>query len=135
MWKNIIKSSALWGVAAVGYHLVISLPFLVLGPMLTIPSDSHGGIIGLIWTILEFPAIFVYSFFDLILMGYSGVGVANKISLFGKSMTGEYATFVVLATAFWFLLGGMTSFVIKLVRIRIRRGVLGDGKGGWERGH
>jgi hypothetical protein len=118
----IIRSSVLWGLVAVGYHLVISLPFLVLGPMLTIPSDSHGGPIGLIWTILELPAILVYSFFDLMLMGYGGGDMTTKINVFGKSTTGEYATFVVLTTAFWFLLGSVISFVIKLVRIRIRRG-------------
>jgi hypothetical protein len=116
MRKHIVRSSALWGLVAVGYHLVLSLPFFFLSPMATIPA--HSGVIGWIWVVLEFPEILVYDFLFLVLMGFGMVGMEDEINIFGRSPTGEYATFVVLATFFWFLFGGMTSFVVRLIRMR-----------------
>ena len=102
MREAVIRASALWGLLAVGFHLVLSTPFFFLGPMLTTPS--HSGVIGWFWFVLEFPAIASVMLLRL-----------NRLALFGGSVLGEFAGFVVYATVFWFLLGFVGALAFRLI--------------------
>ena len=83
-------------------HVVISVPFLFLGPMLTTPE--HGGVLGWIWFSLELPAILPI------------VPLQRVLVLSNGSPDGEFLSFVLLATVWWFVLGFAVSMLWQVVR-------------------
>jgi hypothetical protein len=97
----------------VGIHLLISIPFLFLGPMLTIPGSSHGMWIGWIWTVLEMPAILVAG---PVLLYLKRVGTGTW------SPQDEYTAFVALASVCWFCYGLALQFIVGVFRrLRVKR--------------
>jgi len=88
---------------AVAAHWLLSAPFLFLGPMLTTPS--HGGIIGWVYFVLEFPAIVTVAL-------TVGIGRPN---VFGSSIAAEYADFVLWGAVFWFAFAAVVTLVVRLI--------------------
>jgi membrane-bound ClpP family serine protease len=101
MIGSVVRSGARWGLLLLGAHLVLSVPFLFLGPMLTSAGSGHGGIIGWIWFVLEFPAFAMFATLRL-----------DRVPIFPGAVLGAYASFIVWASGCWFLIGFVVSFVV-----------------------
>jgi len=79
MREHYFRLSLRWGLIVVAVHWILSLPFFYVGPMLTTPS--HGGVIGWVWSVLQFPAIVFVTTLGLTSVGFSA-----------SSLMGEFAT-------------------------------------------
>jgi quinol-cytochrome oxidoreductase complex cytochrome b subunit len=115
MKTTIIRRRLGIGLFLFGFHLLISVPFLFLGPMLTIPSDS--GPLAWVWIVLEFPALMVIG----------ATGLQSRLPG-SHSPSVEYAWFVAVASIVWFMYGIALQIVIQAVRGRRgRHGKVSDG--------
>jgi hypothetical protein len=104
-----MRTTTIWrycriGVILVGFHLLITVPFLFLGPMLTIPS--HSGTLAWVWWALESPALLVIS----------ATGLGFLFAAGGHSPSAGYAWFVATASIVWFVYGVALQAIIQAVR-------------------
>jgi hypothetical protein len=113
--SHTMRTKAIWrycriGLILVGFHLLISVPFLFLGPMLTIPS--HAGTLAWVWWALESPALLV-----IITTGLASLLAGGQLPL------AEYAWFVAIGSLVWFGYGVAARAIIEAVkRLRQTRG-------------